>query len=165
MLLERRQLTNSLSGRKQWLCHIQLSRFVKSKWTEVKLSSHSKSRSRLGLGWIINWITNWGPYFKEGRGKEKFDNFYSIVREIVSLLWALFYLIISLGFSLNRKLENRFSYFEQELIALVFLLISNVISLNRKLGRGYSLSREWIYFTKISLYIRRFSLNRTQERI
>ena len=47
MLLERRQLTNGLPGRKQWLCHIQLSRFVKSKWTEVKLSGHSKSRSRL----------------------------------------------------------------------------------------------------------------------
>ena len=133
MLLERRQLTNGLPGRKQWLCHIQLSRFVKSKWTEVKLSSHSKSRSRLGLGWIINWITNWGPYFKEGRGKEKFENFYSIVRTIVSLVWALFYLIISLGFSLNRTLENRYS-----------------LSWARVNCSGI---REWIYFSRISFYI------------
>ena len=85
-------------------------------------------RAEAELDWdeLLTGLLTGVLILKEGRGKEKLYNFYSIVREIVSLLWALFYLIISLGFSLNRKLENRFSYFEQELIALVFLLISNV---------------------------------------
>ena len=94
MLLERRQLTNGLSGRKQWLCHIQLSRFVKSKWTEVKLSSHSKSRSRLGMGIIINWITNWGPYFKEGRGKENFEFLFNCENNCFSVFIFIFYLTL-----------------------------------------------------------------------
>ena len=50
--------TNSLSGRRLWLCRVQPSRFVSknsSKWTEVLLSSYSRSRSEFGLEWIINW--------------------------------------------------------------------------------------------------------------